>query len=261
MKKLAFILLAVPLLWGCSKKTVTTVVHSKAAFAEIKPLWANVDIISVPAIDPSAARASVWARNVPHDLKVVKTARFGKLEFWGNWQDPATGIPCSLVVSTPLGTSRGTVVIPRDVTILSPIQSDTLAWGDVTIVWYCPDQPVWYEMTFDYTAYDTNRHQMGYADTQLVTRDTLAVIPAGFLRRYPTAPYIYGHGGVYAHTGPYPGEADNFSGDIRGYLIGTDWGDGIGFYMGTPLLGLGSAPAPRIADEKRREYLRRLYGL
>jgi len=260
MKKLAFILLAVPLLWGCSKKTVTTVVHSKAAFAEIEPLWANVDIISVPAIDPSTARASVWSRNVLHDL-TVKTAKLGKLNIWGSWQGPVTGIPCSLVVSTPLGTSRGTVVIPRDVTILSPIQNDTLPWGDATVVWYCPDQPVWYEISFNYTAYDTNRNQMGYADTQLVTRDTLAVIPAGFLRRYPSAPYICGYGTVYAHTGAYPGEADNLSGDIRGYLIGTDWGDGIGFYMGSPPLGLGSATPPRITEEKRRESLRKFYGM
>jgi len=260
MKKLAFILVLVPLLWGCSKKTVTTVVHSKAVFAEIRPLWANVDIISVPAIDPSTARASVWARNVLHDLTVA-TARFGKLEFWGGWQDDATGIPCSLVVSTSLGASRGMVVIPRDVTVLSPSQNDTLPWGDVTVVWYCPDQPVWYELNFNYYAYDTSRHHVGAADTQLVSRDTLSVIPAGFLRKFTNAAYVNVFGTVYAHTGPYPGEADNMSGDIRGYLIGTDWGDGVGFYMGSPPLGLGSATPPRITEEKRRESLRKFYGM
>lgn len=258
MKKCVLILLAVSLLWGCSKKTVTNV-HHHAIFAEIYSNQAEVEILSEPSLDPASANAWVFYENVQVTLQ-HKDARPGKLVIMDNWPGIASGIRCSLEVSTQLGASRGAAVVPRPVDFYRPSSNDTLPWADISFAWSL-SPGAWYLLDVDYAAYDANRTWLGYADTQVVMADTSAVIPLAFIQKYPGATILYASAEVYPYTGPRPGEAGNLSGDIRGYLLGSGYWDNIYFYVGSPPLGLGSASPTRINEGKRRETLQRLYGM
>jgi len=260
MKKLAFILLAAPLIVGCSKKTVT-VVHYKTAFAEISPYSAQVELVSEPSLDPASSSATVFYENVRVTL-LEKTAKPGKLVLQDYLNIGNSGVRCSLEVSTPLGSCRGAVVLPPPVSIERPDNGDTLPWGDVWVAWLRSVDATWYEPAINYTAYDAGRNWLGYADTHYVVIDTNVVIPVTFLRKIPGTAYVRTSISVCPHTGPRPGaETGNLYGDIRGFLLGTGSSGYNYFYVGTLPFGAGSAPPPRTSEEKRRVFLRRVYGI
>jgi len=258
MKKCVLILLTVPLLWGCSKKTVTNV-HHHAIFSEIYSNQAKVEILSEPSLDPANANAWVFYENVQITLQ-HKDERPGKLVITDQWPGITDGIRCSLEVSTRFGSSRGAVVVPRPVDFFRPSSRDTLPWADISFAW-SRSPGAWFLLDVDYAAYDANRTWLGYADTQVVMADTSAVIPLAFIQKYPGATFLYASAEVYPYMGPRPGEAGNLNGDIQGYLLGSGYWDYISFNVGSPPLAPETTTLPRMDEEKREVVLRRLYGL
>jgi hypothetical protein len=162
MKKLA-VLLAVPLLLGCSKKNPTTVVQSKAIFAEINTNSAEVHIVSEPTMEASGVTARVIYENVQVTL-LEKEAKPGMIYLRDYFPNPLYGFRCSLEVSTPLGSSRGVVRVPWITSLYRPRDGDTLPWADILVAWsYARGD--WYELDYGYSAGDSNRNWLGSADT------------------------------------------------------------------------------------------------
>lgn len=260
MKKLAFILLAVPLLWGCSKKSPTTA-QSKTIFAEIYNKGASVEI-SASVVDSTRATARVIFGNVQITLR-EKTANNGKMGFWDTFPVSVAGTRCSLEVNTLIGSSRGAVWVPNDVTLRSPLRGDTLPWGDIAFIWSHSVKANWYEADIYYIAYDSNGNTIAEIDTQLVVLDTVTVIPAAFFRKFSWVAYLRGYASVRPFNGPRPGEVENMNGDIRGFLLGSGNGDGLftSFLVGTPPSIFKTVQPPRIDRGERRRFMLRAFGL
>jgi len=267
MKKLVLILLAVPLLWGCSKKSPTTV-QSKMIFGEFSWWRATAEILGEPTPDPAYTSARARYDTVQFKLSQIEVDP-GRIFLQGSMIGyPPAGTLCSLVVSSNLGGSRGAVVKPGSSWFKLPISGDTLPWGDVQLSWTASEGASWFELQAHCSASDTLGRYLGSADTALVVYDTLAVIPAGFFQRYPAAPYVYVSAQIYPHTGANPGwQTGNMIGEIRGFLIGTG-GDGyVSFHVGTPppglgLLNPGAIPhGPLVSEDRRRAFLLRAFGV
>jgi len=257
MKKLAFILLAVPLLWGCSKKTVT-VVQSRMIFAEIEPGTMEVEILTEPSTDPASSTACVYYENIRVTLPVLVSSP-GKVIFRDYPPSSVAGLRCSLEVSTPFGSSRGAVGIPQYGTMHQP-KDDILPWGDIWFAW-SRSQGSWFVFTLQYHAYDTVGNLLGTADTQFIAADTNAIIRLAHLQKYPKSFSLSAMAWIASYQGPRPGEAGNLSGAIRGYLLGSGYGGGKGFCVGAPPPGHRTGPPPRVDGEKRRRFLRRAFGV
>jgi len=265
MKKLVLILLAVPLLWGCSKKSPTTTVQSKMIFGEIASWGATAEILGEPTPDPASTSARVRYDTVQFRLSQFEVDP-GRIVLQGSMIGyPPAGTLCSLVVSSNLGGSRGAVVMPGSSRFTRPNGGDTLPWGDVQLTWTHSEGTNWYEVQAGCYGYDSLGGWLGSADTVLVVYDTLGVIPAGFLQRYPAATYVYVYARTYPHTGSKPGwQTGNMIGDIRGFLIGTGGNGAVSFRVGTPPPGLGllnpGAMTP-VSEDRRRAFLLRAFGV
>jgi hypothetical protein len=260
MKKLAFILLAVPLLWNCSKKSPTTA-QSKTIFAEIYNKGASVEI-SAPVIDSTRATARVIFGNVQITLR-EKTENNGRMTFSDTFPISVAGSRCSLEVNTLIGSSRGAVWVPNDVTFRRPLRGETLPWGDNAFIWSRSVNATWYEADIFYSAYDSNDYKIADIDTQLVVLDTVSVIPAAFFRKFSWVAYLSGCASVRPFSGPRPGEVENMNGDIRGFLLGSGNGDGLytSFLVGTPPPIFKGVQPPRKDRGERRRFMLRAFGL
>ena len=264
MNKLSFLFLVALLLIGCTKKSPTNF-QSKAVFGEIYGSSFSAEIIADTPPDPATATGRVHFSNVHIDL-LQKETHPGKIKIFDyyTYLIPA-GTPCSLIVACNLGSSRGCVPIPETSAYYRPSRDDTLPWGDVWFYWASSESATWYELEAYYDAYDGQRRYLGDMDTQFVAYDTFAVVPDAFLRKYPTAAYLWASCYLYTHSGPKPGwPTGNMIGEIRGYLIGTMFSDWVGFYVGTPPPGLRSVysqKVPRITETRRRAFLSQMYSL
>lgn len=268
MKKLVLILLAVPLLWGCSKKNPTTTVQSKIVFGEIASWRATAEILGEPTPDPASTSARAHYDTVQFRLFQTEVDP-GRIVLQGDMiSSPPTGTLCSLVVSSNLGGSRGAVVMPVFSRFTRPNSGDTLPWGDIQLSWTPSEGANWFELQARCYGYDTLGRYLGSADTVLVVYDTLAVVPAGFFQRYPAVTYVDATAQIYPHTGSKPGwQTGNMIGEIRGFLIGTG-GDGyVSYHVGTPppglgLLNPGAIPhGPLVSEDRRRAFLLRAFGV
>jgi len=257
MKKYVLILLAVPFLWGCSKKTVTTV-QSRMIFAEISPNSAEVEILTEPSLVPASSAAWVYYENIRVTLPVLASPP-GKVAFRDYFQSNVAGLRCSLEVNTPVGSSRGAVGIPEYGTMHQP-KDDILPWGDIWFAW-SRSQGAWFIFNLQYHAYDTVGNLLGTADTQFIATDTNAIIRLADLQKYPKSYSLSAMSWVDSYQGPRPGEAGNLSGDIRGYLLGSGYGGGKGFYVGEPPHSHRSGPISLMDGEKRRRFLLRAFGV
>jgi hypothetical protein len=266
VKKYALILLAVPLLWGCSKKSPTTTVQPKMIIGEIS--WEPVaEVIAEPTPDPAFTSARVHCDTVRLNLSLFEMDP-GRIVLRGRMtSDPLAGTICSLVVSSNLGGSRGAVVMPGSFQVNKPHDQDTLPFGDVVISWTPSEGASWFELQVSCGGYDTLGRNLGWADTALAVYDTITVIPVGFLKRYPAARYLYVWAQIYSHTGSKPGwQTGNMVGEIRGFLIGTETCSTLLFWVGTPPPGgflnpEAILPGPLVSEDRRRAFLRRAFGV
>lgn len=277
MKKLAFILVLTPLLWGCSKKSPTTVTNtvyqSKLIIASIflrnpgqEYFFEQVDIYSDPTPDPGQCMAVVKAGGSSFTLPQAFYST-GLVSFNDTARLPYPGIPCSLIVTTVLGSSRGGgISIPGSYSLITPSRGDTLPWGDVTVSWNLAPYATWYELHVSYTAY-MGGIMLGNADTLIVATGSSTKVPHAFFRKYQSANNLVGWVQLCAHDGAIgsPGGIGNLTGDIKGFFYTTfeDTGTSYSrdFRMGSPKSFLKVALPPLIPEEKRRQYLLRAFGV
>jgi hypothetical protein len=266
MKKLALIFLAVPLLWGCSKRSPTTTVQSKMIFGEISWWRATAEILAEPTPDPAYTSARARYDTVQFRLSQIE-ADPGRIVLQSDLVvSPPTGTLCSLVVSSNLGGSRGAVILPGPSWFTRPRDGDTLPRGDVQLSWTPSEGASWFEVQVGCYGYDTLGRWLGYADTVLVVYDTLAVIPAGFL--HPASLDVSVYAVTYPHTGSKPGwQTGNMIGEVRGFLIGTGGNGYVFFHVGTPPPGPelwnpgAKPPGPLVSGDRRRAFLLRAFGV
>jgi hypothetical protein len=274
MKKLAFIFVLVPLVCGCSKKTVTnTVYQSKLVLASINyslwpsppgQFWGEVDFYSDPAPDPG--RCSVQIKAGSTQLQFSDPYYIpGGISYYGTDSLPYSGTPCSLSVATNLGSSQGVVSIPGSYSLVStPAQYDTVPWGDVDVSWTSAQNASWYELDVSYGAWMGGIY-LGNADTVLIATGTSMRIPRVFFSKYMSASYAWVYFTLGAHDGALktPGAAGNLTGDIKGFYYSTfvDTSATRSFYMGTPKGLQGAVPPPQISEEKRRQAILRAFGV
>lgn len=271
MKKLAFILVLTPLLWGCTKKVVTTVttVQNKFISAEINRYcsgtsYVDVALYSDPA--PDAALCSAWAVavGIPMFELTRKVQKPDGVWWYDGFNSPFPAEHCSLFVSSNIGSSRGGGSIPGTYAFLVPIPYDTLPWGDVQVSWTSSLYATWYDLGVSCFA-DSETRTIGSWDTTLILHDNMALIPLGFFRRYPSATSVETYLNLYAHGGmkPTPGGSGNMVGDIKGIFYSTfqDSGSLRRFFMGSPKLKRETTPPPVISREKRRQVIFRALGV
>lgn len=274
MKKLAIILVLVPLLWGCSQKTVTnTVYQSKIVLASINyslsppppgRFWEEVDFYSDPAPDPGRCSVQIKARDT--QLQFSNPRYFqGGISYYETDSLPYPGTPCSLSVATNLGSSQSVVSIPGPYSLVSPpSQNDTVPWGDVDISWTPAQHASWYELDVGYSA-NRGGIYLGSADTVLIATGTSIRIPHAFFSKYMSASFAEVSFELGAHDGALttPGAAGNLTGDIKGFYYSTfvDSNAIRSFLMGTPKSFQGAVPPPQISEEKRRQAILRAFGV
>jgi len=266
MKKLLIFFIFVLLLWGCSKKSPTTVIVVQSRFiaAEITQQfgyvyeWVGVYSDPAPFLAGSSAYLK-WAGDtflIPQKKQTLKG-----IELSGNAFIPYPSTNCSLYVSTNLGDSRGGGVnMPGNYTIIEPAEHDTLPWGTVRVSWTPAVYATWYELRVYYLTDSTT------LDTTLFLRDTTISFPESFFRRRPgitwaqVTLYLTAHGGAAAE----PGAVGNMAGDFKGFFYSTYQDPRSNYYhfhVGSPKLDPMVGPLPRVTEERRRQAILRAFGI
>jgi hypothetical protein len=272
MKKLAVLFLAAGIaagFLGCSKSSPTSntvTVHDTTYVAQAKVIYAWV--VRDPYIGDT--RAYVYGDPPPSLAQSSAQMKYGgtQVQFYYKYQwpgfiafydtiRPSFGINCSLFVTTNLGSSRGGgVCVPESLTMTSPREGDTLAWGNVTISWTQAQYATWYDLDVYYTAY-RDTQVVGESDTSLYPTGTSVLIPQSFFTKYPSATHLLVDAVADPCTGPTPGASGNMTGEIKGVFWGSffTWNNRR-FLMGNPPLApYTGPPPPRASREERRERL------
>ena len=272
MKKYALILLAIPLLVGCSKKSPTAVTTVKTGFVVAEVYhngWGQVtqtaDIYSDPVAVASQCSAYIrWGyRTYPLTERLQQPTG---VRLSGTSPLPTPVTDCSLYVVTNLGSSRGGGVnMPGSYSYISPAPYDTLSWGDVGVFWTRSAYATWYEIELYYTA-DSAGQYLGTVDSVFFLADTSLVLSQTFFKRYPGTTWAAVTGYLFAHGGnlPGPGARGNMVGDFGGFFYSTYVQPGyntLRFYIGTPWPATEPPVPHRMTEERRREMLLRALGV
>lgn len=272
MKKLAFILVLVPPLWGCSKKSPTVVTTVKTGFvvAEVYHTgWGQCSQMADIYSDPVAAASQCSAYIRWGDRTYPLTERLQQptgVRLSGTSQLPSPVTGCSLYVATNVGASRGGGVnMPGSYSYISPEPYDTLPWGDAVVVWTRSAYATWYEIELNYIA-DSSSRYLGTVDSVFFLADTSLVVPQAFFKRYPGTTWAMVTGYLWAHGGylPGPGACGNMSGDFGGFFYSTYLHPGyntLRFFIGTPRPGAKPSFPSRMTEERRRKMLLRALGV
>ncbi len=163
--------------------------------------------------------------------------------------------------SSVIGNGSSSVKIPGPTTINSPAYSDTLPTGvDVNVSWNTtPCDFYWFDVDVDF--YDQYGSYLEYREWNGYSTSTSYTIPADSLA-YPGAAYAevwFDVSPVYGPV-PTPGTQGNITGDIEGFFYGVNEGDGVYFYVGTPVKAYAIKRPKEASRERFLKSMRELTG-
>lgn len=271
---------------GCSKSspTSTTITkHDTTYVAQAKFIYAGIqryyaggpprqyatEEIAWIFSDPSANLAQSYAQIKCASTQFYLTERqeqgSGSIALQDTLPIPYPGIPCSLIVSTNLGSGRaGGVSIPGDFTLNTPRSRDTLAWGDLVASWSSAQYATYYYLYIFYNAYNGTTW-LGWCESDTFTTGTSIVIPEAVFRKFGSATYLSASIDVDACNGAKPGsgESGNITGEFKGVFFSmfSDTTSYVSFYMGAPKSLLNIRPMPRISKEEMMKRLFRTFQI
>uniref|UniRef100_A0A7C4XKF9 Fibronectin type-III domain-containing protein n=1 Tax=candidate division WOR-3 bacterium TaxID=2052148 RepID=A0A7C4XKF9_UNCW3 len=165
-------------------------------------------------------------------------------------------------LNSDIGSCEGTITIPEGTSITEPSEDDTLPLGqNVIVTWTKAQGASLYEYDLDISAYDSSGNYLDYYSTYGCNIDTTYTIDSS-LFNVPNAAYYSVWFIVEPFSGPRPepGAQGNMTGTIPGFLNGVGYGDGVYFYVGTPVVKLSGAKRhnrPSI-KERMNNYLKQL---
>jgi hypothetical protein len=163
-------------------------------------------------------------------------------------------------LSSDVGGSSGSVVVPGVGPITNPHQDDTLTLGNpVQCSWSAAQQANFYEYLVDAQAYDSAGQWLDYREIDTFLTAVSYTLPASFFD-VPGARYYEVYLDVFPFAGPlpYPGARANMTGATKGFLMAEGVSDFVSFFVGTPVKASHGRNRLRPTVQQRMEVYQRL---
>ncbi|MFA5033186.1 MAG: hypothetical protein WC614_09210 [bacterium] len=233
-----FFLVGVTVFSGCKKKTTTgsevTVNPAAVVLAFLYEDMSEVILVSNPVADTAHSQAKINSRVFP-----IEGVAPGYLMFIDTVM-PVPGTSYKIEVTSDVGNSSGSAILPETTSIIAPEYGDTnLPLGQaVTCSWVASAGAQYYIVQYSGYAY-TDSDYVECPSKQLYPTANGITIPASYFNVpgaicYSVALEVIPCSGAK----PEAGQTANMTGTINGFLSAQGYPSHVYFYVGTPTKGI-----------------------
>jgi hypothetical protein len=214
MRRLLLLVIALLVVAGCAKKMNMYVV----GYVDRTKAWGNTNFWGTMDgwiySDPVLTELTAKINDKEMDVNLPQAAEYLAFFYDPDTIPPAADTDYVFDIKSDVGDASGTVKMPGDFDITSPLYEDSAAVGPVTVTWEASAGADWYmiRMYFNDTLYN-NKDTIMYVDSALTVTS-----PAGFIDNV-------GWFSVWVEAGKGPKVGPEAAGNVKGakgFLVATN---------------------------------------